>query len=170
MNKGDIMSLVTAIRSLVTPTKYYRNANVTVAKKLLPNGSTSINSYDKDGKLLKSIIREPVDEFVYNPWDGNMHRYGHKTTVKDHVANTETTIDKYTKRFEKPVYDALDQTKTLVDAGGSIKYFHKFKKNMNGKYTDSFNMTTNNGSAGIKILYDNSGKAVSATKINVQKG
>ena len=165
------MSLVTAIRSFLTPTKYYRNANVTVAKKLLPNGSTSINSYDKDGRLLKSIIREPVDKFIYNPLDGNMLRYGHKTTVKDHVANTETIIDKYAKRFEKPVYDALNPTKTLADAGGSIKYFHKFTKNAKGKYIDSFNMTiNNNGRAGVKVLYDGNGTPVSSVKYSAKKG
>lgn len=165
------MSIITAIRSFITPTKYYKNQNVTVTKKLLPNGSTSIKAYSKEGKLLKSVTKQPVNEYTHDSCKGNTLKRGHFTTAKDYVAGTETNVDKYERIYEQPLYDAFHPTKTIVDAGGSIKYFHKFKKNINGNYIDSFNMTTNkNGSSGIKMCYNGTGKPVSTIKYNFQKG
>ena len=170
MDKGDVMSLVTAIRSFFTPTKHYRNAYASIHKKLLRDGSVQIQSYDHSGNLLKTIIRENFDVLKCNRKYGNTLSVGHVTTVKDYVAGTETTINKLEKKFERPVYSALEPDKMIVDAGGKVNYFHKFKMR-DGKYVESFNMRTDkNSSAGVKILYDESGKAVSATKINIQKG
>lgn len=164
------MSLVTAIKSYLTPTKYYRNANVTVTKKLLPNGSTRVESYDRDAKLLKSVVIEPIDKFTYSRIKGNTLKYGHTTTVKDYVSGTDTVIQKYSYRFEKPVYDALNPKEVMADAGGSIDYLHKFTTK-NGKYVESFNWRADKRSnAGVKIIYDDMGNPVSATKLKAKKG
>lgn len=164
------MSLVTAIRSYLTPIKHYRNAHVSVSKKLLRDGSVQIQSYDHSGNLLKTVTRENFDVLKGNRKHGFTLRTGHVTTVKDYVARTETTINKIDKTFEKPVYSALNPKEKIVDAGGTVNYFHKFKMR-DGKYVESFNLRTDkNSSAGVKILYDKAGNAVSAHRIKYKKG
>ena len=165
--------LIQAIKNLFTPDKVYINARngIKVTRSVKMNGTININSYDSSGNPLKTIVRTPLEEFTYDPMNGNELLSGHVTTVLDHVAGTETSINRSQRQYERPLYDAFKPTETVVDPGGSIHYFHKFKKRINGPYIDSFNMSSNkNGYAGVKVLYNSAGEPVSAVKISSKKG
>lgn len=152
------MSLVTAIRSLVTPTKYYQTKGVFITKELCKDGSTRVFSFDRNNNLVKSVHKKPVDVLNYDPIRGYTLTVGHITTVKDFPAQTETSIKSLKTKYERPAYSSLDSDKKIMDAGDFIYIFNKIK-NKNGICQELFNLQSLNGKKEcIRIVYDNAGK------------
>lgn len=140
------MSLVTAIKSFVTPTRHYENNRFYIIKQLMPNGSTNIMSFHKDGHLFKLIIREPIDTFTSSKNASisktikNILTVGHRTRVKNFEKNTETTINMLSKRFESPVHNTLDTDGELLYSISELDFFHNLTKIVNGDILKSFDI------------------------------
>ena len=164
------MSIVTAVRSFLTPTKYYSNNSVRVSKKLQRDGSMLISSFDKNGTLLKTVTQYPIDEFVCNRIHGNRVKQGHRTVVHNIYNNTITYINKITARYEKPLYDALEHNKVLVDAANPILHFDKVTKREEKVVGKAFHMVEYPHLRRYTITHYNAqGEPVSAKKVRIEK-
>ena len=164
------MTIITAIRSLLTPAKHYSNNSVNVVKKLQRDGSLLVQTFDKKGTLLKSLVRTPIDQFNFNHVEGNSHIFGHKTVIHNIYDATVTEIQNFKIRYEKPIYNGLNPKEKIADSGEAIRFFNKVTKRKDTFVGTSFHLKQYpHLEICTKFIYDSMGKILFAKKSKINK-